>query len=645
MCFCRPRTQNIVTETPSYEFQARYKPVKIKTEPQTYKVLLPLITNLSEEDDNHSCKRRKSSPEQKVAVPSPEGAIEDTLKNTPCEHQRLSIVSAIQEKEQQWKTIMNQTESKIPTDKTSWEEHLSRVPVVKYDWGINPYNIDQQATKHYVEMFLIHGDAATQWLFPRKAIIRWLEGSPEGSRDDLMLIYAILALGTVFSIRQNHKSDGELFADTARYAIDKNQSRYSLQLVQSRLLLGLYYFATGDSQSGWDFSGQGFRAALGLKLNVEEHCQDISHEEDDLLGLRRHALVECRRRTYWLAYIIDRLGDFHEDHAYMLQSQDTFLRLPCTEMLYSLSGPSKAPCLKSDHQHSDIHQTYEASALGPMAHLVEISTIWGDVSTYIYRHSRNTATEEDSLNFESHYRSILKRLSTWQESLPKDLINTPANLSLTTQHHTLSTLLSLHTLYHTTLMRLNRHSPPQSPPSFSNNRNHHAARTHATDLLDLIATLTTATRLPHRPLPPSASFLTSFPPESCPPLAGIPAFTAYAILLAIDILTAGGSTAPESLAPLLQSMTTAFAVVDEMAGCWKSVGGMRDIILARLEGLEKDGKVERGGFWRCRKALDRGVEGKVWDICYTGAVDAFEDDGFFKMLGEDVEEARVVYLD
>lgn len=186
-----------------------------------------------------------------------------------------------------------------------WESTTESMGVHSFDWANDPYQVDPEITMHYVETYFIHVNAATYRLFPRKLFLDWVRGETVKSPDDLMLIYTILAMGSIFSSRTERKHEGSLFGKIARFAVERNHGNYSLQLIQSRLLLAFYHFSMGDAHKAWDYGGMGFRVVSGLRLNVEDGITDIG--DDDILdyGLNRHALEECRRRTFWSAYIMD----------------------------------------------------------------------------------------------------------------------------------------------------------------------------------------------------------------------------------------------------------------------------------------------------------------------------------------------------
>lgn len=188
---------------------------------------------------------------------------------------------------------------------TPWEAIPGNMNTHSFDWGNDPYEVDPDITMHYVETYLIHVNSATYRMFPRDLFTKWLVNEKSKTQDDLMLIYTMLAMGSVFSSRTERKHEGSLFGKIARYAVERNHGNYSLQLIQSRLLLAFFHFSMGDAHKAWDYGGMGFRVTSGLRFNLEEGVTDISDDDVMDYGLNRYALEECRRRTFWAAYMMD----------------------------------------------------------------------------------------------------------------------------------------------------------------------------------------------------------------------------------------------------------------------------------------------------------------------------------------------------
>ncbi len=186
-----------------------------------------------------------------------------------------------------------------------WESSTGSMSFHSFDWANDPYHVDPEITMHYMETYFNHINAATYRLFPRRLFLDWVRSETVKLPDDLMLIYTMLAMGSVFSSRAERKHEGSLFGKIARFAVERNHGNYSLQLIQSRLLLALYHFSIGDTHKAWDYGGMGFRVVSGLRLNLEDGITET--RDDDVLdyGMNRHALEECRRRTFWVAYMMD----------------------------------------------------------------------------------------------------------------------------------------------------------------------------------------------------------------------------------------------------------------------------------------------------------------------------------------------------
>jgi len=100
-----------------------------------------------------------------------------------------------------------------------------------------------------MDLYFAHVNAATHQSFPIGPVMHWLNHETSQSQEDLMLIYAMLALGTIYSSRVDREASGSIFADIAVHIIQKYCLKYTLQL---------YHFARGDYERSWDFLGMGY---------------------------------------------------------------------------------------------------------------------------------------------------------------------------------------------------------------------------------------------------------------------------------------------------------------------------------------------------------------------------------------------------
>lgn len=295
----RYRDQHISPESPSYDDQARITLRNPRNDPtptlaEKFNIKVSLVAD------------GKNEPTADSRVPSED---QSTSNVRPMlKRRRPNSAQITTSKQHDAKSMLPEPERPIASGQAapaSWEAVSGNANVHSFSWGANPYQVDPVVTMHYMETYFVHINAATYRIFPRKHFLHWVKSETAKSPNDLMLIYTMLAMGSVFSSRNERNHEGSLFSKIAGYAVEQNHGNYSLQLVQSRLLLAFYYFSTGDTIKAWDYGGMGFRVASGLKLNLEEGATDIIEDEIMEYGLNRHALAECRRRTFWSAYMMD----------------------------------------------------------------------------------------------------------------------------------------------------------------------------------------------------------------------------------------------------------------------------------------------------------------------------------------------------
>ncbi|KAL3422958.1 fungal specific transcription factor [Phlyctema vagabunda] len=366
-------------------------------------------------------------------------------------------------------------------------------------------------------------------MFPKNMFTSWVLSGAEKSQDEFMLINAILAVGTIFYSNPEYKSTGlgAEYATMARKAC--NSQSLGIHLVQTRLLLAVYYSAVGLPNDAWDLCGAATRAAHGLKMNMELGPTDASAQFP--FGLSRSGYAECRRRTFWSCYIMDRLDSFTSGRSSAIRPEEVFLRLPCSTESYESQVEVQTPFFDMSEPSPS-----GAQCVGAMGRLIGVCTIWEDVMSDIYRSSYGKAPP--SRQFETFYRSNMGRLRTWSEQLPSDMTLSPESITKAASSGTLGVLMTVHAVHLTANMKLNRYARTSSQPG----ENIQLAMQHAARLLDMIKWAGA------REVDVSSPFLS------------------YAIVSAVDILTARPSSS--TLPHLLASISETEAVLGPLARFW-----------------------------------------------------------------------------
>ncbi|KFY08563.1 hypothetical protein V492_06120 [Pseudogymnoascus sp. VKM F-4246] len=426
----------------------------------------------------------------------------------------------------------------------------------------NPFETNEALSFDLLDNFFTNTSCTTYRFLPEPHFRTWVaDRSIRKSPQDIMLMYGLLALATVFSTADGAKLRGEEFAAVCRCAAEG--SEFSLHLVQSKLLLSLYYVATNKYHESLDFSGSAVRVATWLGLNVELG-ESEKGSNTTIFNLDRVGYAECRRRTFWSCYIMDHFSTFCNGHLNTINPKDIFLRYPTTTKNFESLTEAGAPFFVP----SGALAQSSLKDVGITAYMINILSIWGDIRDYNYRASKsaNAAVTEP---FSAFYASTIARLEGWRASLLPSAENTIENLDAAVMEGSMGSFVSLHALYHVSYANLHRYGQFDSVTTPSLKTSLRTTFEHANAILDLGQNM--ASRSVRRPTSPAASTKFSSP------------YFGFIIVNAIDILSAKGRLADITI--FQARIDGASKVVDELAGFWHS-GRLQQLqITERLEAL------------------------------------------------------------
>jgi hypothetical protein len=513
---------------------------------------------------------------------------------------------SVQSVESDWSGSGNEQGTEDPR-RGSYQDHLA------LQWEQDPYETDPRLTTHLLDLYFLHAGRATYGMFPRRPFIAWVESNREKSQDHLMLLYTVLAMGSLFSTDPDKRTLGKRFAAVASYAAEKRFGKFTLQLCQTRLMLALYLFARGKSQEAWDFCGAGLRAISALKLNTEEGVKELTESSSDPdFGFDHWTFEECCRRTFWSGLLMDvsydvqsatipsdliqqqRYNGFFGGTLFVISIEDTYVRLPCPDDMYEASTPCDAPYFDDDLLSG---QTSISPRLGQMAYLCVISALWGDVLTFTGRAAHRPASGYER-RYEAFYAKINEKLDAWYAMLPPEYQYSPANLDRSMTEGYVGTFVSLHALYHAAIIRLNRHIRVGAMATERIRRNVQYSFRHASNFLSMMHSLSPASRQHRLPATVSSEFLFSTP------------FPGYALMLSIDVLTSAGTFS--MLPSLMDTVRTTMSCFDELANFWASARAQQKTVSNRLKQLTdiavQEGQGVRNGshgqFWKTDDSLE-----------------------------------------
>lgn len=488
-------------------------------------------------------------------------------------------------------------------------------------WEQDPSELDPRTTHHILELYFAHAGRATYGMFPRKAFMSWAQSGKRKSQDDRMLLYSILAMGSLFSPDAEKRSLGKRFAAVATYAAEKRFGKFSLQLCQSRLLLALYHFAQGKSQEAWDFCGSGLRALSALNLNTEEGVKELVDGAPTLeYGFDRPTFEECCRRTFWSGFLMDvsldvtrltttidliqqqRYNGFFGGTLFVVSIEDAFVKLPCLEAAYESGTPCDTPLFDYELLNRFAPKT---PVLGHMAYLCLISALWGDVLTFTGRAVRRPDTGYEQ-HYEPFYTKTYERLEGWHAMLPPNLRYSTQNLERSIAEGTVGTFMSLHALYHASIIRLNRQIRISAMPADKISRNIEHAFKNASNFLSMMHSLALINRQRRND---TSEYFFSTP------------FPGYALMLSIDVLSAAGTST--TLPELIDTVGTTMSCIDELATFWASARAQQKAVSNRLRQLTDVAMEHKHG-------ANHGHAGRYWRIGESLDVAFGKDDAMYK---------------
>ena len=176
----------------------------------------------------------------------------------------------------------------------------------KFDAKTDPYEVDPEGTMYFLELFFHHRNASPYVIWPREHFFTWTRSRRNKSLDDVMVLYAIMAFGSAFSLDPTGREIGEKCYQVA-YSLERDRlDQPSLQLMQARSALLLYNFARGNFEGTFEYTAHAIRTATSMRYTDENRVSDIEAGQDIFdFDMNASQIKECRRRSFYITYFID----------------------------------------------------------------------------------------------------------------------------------------------------------------------------------------------------------------------------------------------------------------------------------------------------------------------------------------------------
>jgi hypothetical protein len=169
----------------------------------------------------------------------------------------------------------------------------------------DPYLVNPKATLCFLELFFRRSAGGLSMLFPETSFTRWVQTSPQKHQDECFVLYVILGLGSL-SATTGFGCFAEHCTESLRKKTARLDGNFGVAAMHARLLLAHYHYALGNENMGWELSRCTLTAMNVTRLSCEQGSQGVvTIPAQQLYGLSQAQLVECQRRLFWAAFLLD----------------------------------------------------------------------------------------------------------------------------------------------------------------------------------------------------------------------------------------------------------------------------------------------------------------------------------------------------
>ena len=319
----------------------------------------------------------------------------------------------------------------------------------------------------------------------------------------------------------------------------------------------------------------------------------------------------------------------------MLQVEDIYLRLPVNDAVFEAQQHVDVPYFDNGYLDEHLCKVTDPSSLSTMASAVQITSIWSDIFTNIFR-STHQSQDSYQASAERFYVDCNNKLSRWLDNLPANIKDNTSSLNQCASDGKLGSFVSLHAIYHAAFMRMNRSVRCSILPASTFSRSVTEAIDHARRLLYMTQTVSD---IVHRSQDSYSQGVEQQDIEF--PLSS--AMAGYAVLSAVDVLSAGGKL--ELCAATISLIDSGLAVFEQLGRYWASAKMQYKAIKGRRNRLQQCLESDIPAnikAWKCKASLDTSYP-RGQDVCY----DADDTYGvaFLHSIRVDVSKEEIILID
>lgn len=520
----------------------------------------------------------------------------------------------------------------IPHSKSLESNSLGFAP------DVDPVSVDSKLAKHYINAYLVHANTQTIDMFPSQHFTQWATGNQNKSLHDKVMLYALMALGSVYSDDQNRANHRAIFKTIVYQELDDLELQPCLELIHTILFLSIVEFADGRDQRADNVLNKSVGAVSALQMNVELPPDD----KTTAYGFSPSMYGECRRRTFFTLYCREIFGRLSRaDPRTPHRNDEIFLQLPCSSELYEKDEIPKLPIF--DH-NTVLPKSLSASqyiAMASLSHLVQICSICSQIQYNAWRCQTSLRVAGKQIHDCAERDNLAAQLREWADKYNDGIRAREGRTSDSDEprpNHTESAgararkYTGLDFVFHYAHMELHRRVHHKSLTDKEISTHAKNATIHAIEALRLAQQVLdkggTETR--------DYVFATSGPA------------TTYGIFTAIDIITAAGKI-QEILKPrseLMAAMYTGLELVEKLAQRWSIAGKVHAVIKERVQTVFNSALVavnQRKTFFYCSDSMNP-MMNDAFDLIYGTNRELYLRAGYASSAST-IEDHEIYHID
>jgi hypothetical protein len=176
----------------------------------------------------------------------------------------------------------------------------------------------------------------------RRRYFSWAR-EPVKSDSRTCLQFAMWTMAASLSAQFQHLSHS-LYRDIRQLleALDSKDNRMEhidIHQAQAWILLAIYEFMRMNYRRGWLSAGRSFRLVQLMRLYEIDSPSNSLAEQTKVPSPGDWVEIEEKRRTFWMAYTLDRLVSMHNEWPLTLNEQVISTRLPAPELEFQSGRP------------------------------------------------------------------------------------------------------------------------------------------------------------------------------------------------------------------------------------------------------------------------------------------------------------------